>query len=153
MTANPTEKYQSRLWVKDIKVDDQVRGLYLAKVKRVGLTKKKEPFLSITLADRTGEIEARMWERAEELSSVFVEGDVLDVEGFATSYRNRIQVTLSDLRVSGSGGDPTLFLEATPEDVTEMMTSLREIVKEINNSHLKALIDRFFSDRHFISFF
>lgn len=141
------------LWVKNIKVDDQVRGLYLAKVKRVGLTKKGEPFLSITLSDHTGEIEARVWERADEFSSVFVEGDILEVEGYASSYRGQIQLTLSNLKVSEDGGDPILFLEATSKNVSEMMTSLRRMAREIKNPHLKALIDRFLSDRRFVSLF
>jgi 3'-5' exoribonuclease len=145
--------HRGHLWVKDIKVDEHVRSLYVARVKRVGFTKKGDPFLSITLADRTGEIEARMWEKAEEFSSVFVEGDILDVEGYASSYRDQIQLTLSNLRVSEDGGDPILFLETTPKDVNKMMASLRQMVKEIKNSHLRALVDRFLSDRHFVSLF
>jgi 3'-5' exoribonuclease len=141
------------LWVKNIKVDNKVRGLYLAKAKRVGLTKKGDPFLSITLADRTGEIEARVWERAEEFSKVFVEGDILDVEGYGSSFRDQVQVTLSDLSVSGEEGDPSIFLEATPKDVRAMMASLRKMFKGIENAHLKALIDRFLSDRRFVSLF
>jgi 3'-5' exoribonuclease len=141
------------LWVKNIKVDNKVRGLYLAKAKRVGLTKKGDPFLSITLADRTGEIEARVWERAEEFSKVFVEGDILDVEGYGSSFRDQVQVTLSDLSVSGEEGDPSIFLEATPKDVRAMMASLRKMLKGIENAPLKALIDRFLSDRRFVSLF
>ncbi len=38
------EDHQSHLWVKDIKEDDHVSGLYLAKAKRVGLTKREIPF-------------------------------------------------------------------------------------------------------------
>jgi 3'-5' exoribonuclease len=153
MRANPTQEYGSHLWVKDVKEDDHVCGLYLVKVKRVGLTRKGDPFLSITLADRTGEVEAKVWERAEELSSVFGEGDILVVEGHASSYRNQIQVTLSSLKVSEDGGDPSLFLETTSKDIAEMMASLRKIFKEIKNTHLKALVDRFLSDRHFVSLF
>jgi 3'-5' exoribonuclease len=141
----------SHLWVKDIKVDDHVRGQYLAKGKRVGLTKKGDPFLRIALADRTGEIEARMWERAEKFSSVFAEGDILDVEGYASSFRDQIQVTLSSLSVAEDGGDPTFFLEATPKDVSKMMTSLRAILRHIKNAQLKTLIDAFLSDRRFVA--
>lgn len=149
----PIGGHTSHLWVKDIKVDDQVSGLYVAKVKRVGLTKKGDPFLSITLADRTGDIEARVWEKAEEFSSLFEEGDILDVEGYASSFRDQIQLTLLKLGVSEDGGDPALFLEATSKDVTKMMASLREIVRGIKNSHLKALVEGFLSDRHFMALF
>ncbi len=142
---------RSHLWVKDIKVDDHVRGHYLAKGKRVGLTKKGDPFLSITLTDRTGEIEARMWDRAEAFSSIFNDGDILDVVGYASSFRDQIQVTLSSLSLAEDGGDPTLFLETTPKDVSKMMTSLRAILRQTKNSHLEALIDKFLSDRRFVS--
>jgi 3'-5' exoribonuclease len=141
----------SHLWVKDIKVDDQVRGHYLAKGKRVGLTKNGDPFLRITLSDRTGEIEAKMWDRAEAFSKIFGEGDILDVVGYASSFRDQIQVTLSNLSVAEDGEDPTLFLETTPKDVSKMMTSLRAILRQTKNAHLKALIDTFLSDRGFVS--
>jgi 3'-5' exoribonuclease len=143
----------SHLWVKDIKIDDHVRGHYLATGKRVGLTKRKDPFLRITLTDRTGDIEARMWERADEYSSIFAEGDILDVVGYASSFRDQIQVTVSSLSVAEDGGDPSLFLETTPRDVSKMMTSLRAILRQTKNAHLKTLIDTFLSDRRFVAVF
>jgi 3'-5' exoribonuclease len=147
------EGHSSRLWVKDIQVDDRVSGLYVAKMKRLALTKKGDSFLSLILADRTGEIEARMWDRAEAFSSLFAEGDILEVEGLASSYRDQIQVTLSNLRGSEDGADPSLFLEATSKDVNKMMASLRQMAREIKNPHLKALVERFFSDRGFVACF
>lgn len=153
MKEPPKKSQESRLWLKDIKEDDRIHGLYLVRVKRIGLTKKGDPFLSITLADRTGDVEARVWESAEELSSLFREGDILEVEGYAGSYRNQIQVTLSSLKVAEGDIDPSLFLESTNKEISEMMGSLKEILKEIRNPRLKALIDRFFADRYFVSRF
>jgi len=140
-------------WVKDIKEDDQVRGLYLVKVKRTGSTKKGDPFLSMTLADRTGEIEARVWERVGELSPLFKEGDVIDVEGYAGSYREQTQLTLTALKVAEDISDPTLFMEATPKDVTRMVASLRDILKGIKNASMKALVEKFLSDHNFMVLF
>ena len=145
--------HESHLWIKDLREDAPVRGVYLVKMKRTGTTKKGDPFLSVTLADRTGEVDARVWERAEELSSLFKEGDILDVEGQASSYRNQIQVTLSDLKVSKESGDPSLFMEATTKNVTEMMGSIKDLLKEIKDPHLKVLTDRFLTDSHFVTRF
>ena len=149
----PGADHQSHLWIKDIKEDSPVRGLYLVKTKRTGTTKKGDTFLSVTLADRTGEVDARVWERAEELSSLFKEGDIIDVEGQASSYRNQIQVTLSGLKVSEDGVDPSLFMEATTKNITQMMGLMKKIMKEINNFHLKNLVDKFLSDSHFMELF
>jgi 3'-5' exoribonuclease len=141
------------IWVKDIKVDDDVRGLYLAKTKKLGQTKRGDPFLSVTLSDRTGDVECRVWDRAEEFDSLFREGDILEVEGVAGSYRNRTQLTLTNLKIDNSGWDSSIFLESTPGNIKEMMSSLRDIVKGIKDPHLRALSDRFLTDRPFIESF
>ena len=65
-----TEK-ESHLWVKDIGENDTVTGFYLVKEKKLGTTRRGDPFLTLILADRTGEIEAKVWEKAGELSPVF----------------------------------------------------------------------------------
>lgn len=144
---------ETHLWVKDIQENQRVSGLYLVKTKRAGLTKKGDPFLSLTLTDRSGEIEARVWERVEELSPLFREGDILEVEGHAGSFRNRIQVTLSDLKPSEDGWDWGLFMESSDRDTAEMVASLRELLMGVKNPHLVGLLKGFLSDRQFISQF
>ncbi|MFC1868870.1 3'-5' exoribonuclease YhaM family protein [Thermodesulfobacteriota bacterium] len=145
--------HESHVWVKDIKENDRVHGHYLAKVKKLGQTKKGDPFLSVTLSDRTGDVESRVWDNALEFSSLFNEGNILEVEGLASSYRNQIQLTLSRLKLPDGEDDPTLFLESTPGDIDEMMRSLRVIVKKSKDADLKALSDRFLSDHYFVERF
>jgi 3'-5' exoribonuclease len=145
---------QPHLWIKDLKEEDRIRGLYLVRVKKVGTTKKGSPFLSLTLGDRTGEVEAKVWEKVNVLSPLFGEGDIIHVEGYASSYRNQIQVTLSDLKVpKDKRVNPDLFLESSTRDVTEMMGDLRKILKGIENPFIKALIEKFLSDRGFVQRF
>jgi 3'-5' exoribonuclease len=147
-TINPP----SHTWIKDIKEDNHVHGRYLVKVKKTGQTKNGDPFIGITLSDRTGDVESRVWENALELASLFNEGDVLEVEGHATLYKNRIQLVLSNLKVVNEE-DPAIFLESAPGDIDEMMGSLRKIIAKIKDSHLKILSNRFLSDRNFMELF
>ncbi|MBW1708093.1 MAG: hypothetical protein JRJ86_23555, partial [Deltaproteobacteria bacterium] len=144
---------QQHLWVKDITENDKIRGCYLVKEKKVGTTRRGDPFLTLTLADRTGEIEAKVWEGVDALSSLFHEGDILEVTGNAGSYRGNIQVTISILQVANEKADPEIFFEASPKDPSEMLASLRELLREIENPHLKELVDRFLNDRQFVSLF
>ena len=154
MAKYTADDKKPHLWIKDLKEEERVQGLYMVKVKRVGTTKKGTPFLSLTLGDRTGEVEAKVWERADTLSPLFREGDVIHVEGRASSYRNQIQVTLSNLKVpEDRGGDPDLFIESSTRDVKDMMQALRKILKGIENHFIKSLIDKFLSDRVFIASF
>lgn len=146
-----TSEMGSHLWVEDIKADTPVNGLYVAKTKRMGVTRNGDPFLSVTLADRSGEIEARIWEKAQAFSSLFNEGDIVAVEGQAGSYRDQTQVTVKDLKAAGDGWDPALFMESTTKDVATMMGALRATLKKVRNSHLRALLESFLSDRRFLS--
>jgi len=102
------------------------------------------------LADKSGEVEARIWEGADEISPLFSEGDIVRIKGHSSSYKGKLQITLSSLEVSKSEIDPALFLESTPGDSSEMMKSLREILRKVKNPHLKGLIDRFLGDPQFV---
>jgi len=142
----------NHIWVKDINENDIVNDLYLVKTKRLGQTKNGASFLSLTLADKTGDIETRVWDRAEELGAFFKEGDIIEVKGKASSYRNQIQLTLTGLAPSKED-NPSLFLETTPHDVSGMMKDLKEIVKGIRNANLRNLINSFLSDHSFVEKF
>ena len=144
---------KSHIWIKDIQENDKVQGLYLVKNKRLGLTKNGDHFLSLILTDRTGDVETRVWDNAEQLSPQFSEGDIIKVEGYASSYRNRIQLTLSTLNVAKDEIDPSLFMETASGDSSEMMTALRSLLKGIKDPHLIALNEKFLSDRKFITEF
>ena len=151
MTENPEKS--SHLWVKDITENDTVRSHYLAKEKRLGKTRNGKPFISITLADKTGDVEAKVWEDAERLFSVFHQGDVVEVKGNAESFRGQVQVTVSELTPLKGEIDLGIFLESTPGNIAQMTKTLRDVLSSIRNSHLKALIDLFLADRQFISQF
>ena len=145
--------FAPHIWIRDIREDDQVRGHYLVKTKRMGSTKKGDSFLSLTLADRSGDLEAEVWERAEDVSRLFNEGDILDIEGYASSYRGQLQLILSEIKTVEGVEEPDLFLEVTKQDVPGMTAQLREMLRSIRNPHIRALVDRFLVDRKFMALF
>ncbi len=143
----------THLWIKDITSEDKVRSSYLVRRKTLGTTQKGDPFLSLVLADRTGEVDGKIWNDAETLSSQFQEGDVCEVKGNAGSYRGRIQIRVSGIKALKEAADPSIFLESAPADTSEMMKSLRGILRGVKNGHLKRLIERFLGDQRFVSQF
>ncbi len=147
MTKDP------HLWIKDITDEGTVRGSYLVRQKTVGTTRKGDPFISLILADRTGEVDGKIWNDADQLSSRFEAGDVCEVEGYAGSYRGRIQITVSGIKASTEKVDPGIFLESAPVDPSEMIKSLRGILREVKDAHLRQLIERFLGDPLFVSRF
>jgi 3'-5' exoribonuclease len=153
MTEKQADDRPPHLWVDTIQEEDRVSGCYLVKEKRVAKTRNGNTFLNLTLADRTGEIPAKVWEDAESISGLFHEGDIVQVEGKAGSYRDQLQITVSGLDLFRESPDPEIFLEVSPEDPSEMIRSLREILRGIRDVHLKGLVDSFLGDREFMARF
>ncbi|MFZ0448941.1 MAG: HD domain-containing protein [Desulfatiglandaceae bacterium] len=149
LNAEPVD----HLWIKDIEEGGRIRGRYVVREKRLSNTKKGDPFLTLTLADRTGDVEAKVWDQVETLTATFGVGDILGVEGKATSYRGRVQLTLTGIEVVDGDVDPSLFLESSGKSSVAMMARLRKILQEMENTHLKGLMDRFLGDRRFVSLF
>ena len=145
------EKASSHIWVKDIMEEDRIENCYLVKEKSQGTTRNGKPFLTLTLSDKTGEIPAVVWENAEEFSSLFGEGETVFITGSASSYRGKLQITVSTLKRPEKEPDSSLFCESSPIDPSRMMRSLKEVLRGIVNPHLRALADRFLSDRKFTS--
>ena len=141
------------LWVEEIQEDDRVSGSYLVREKRLQKTRNGKPFLSLVLSDRTGQIPAKVWDRAESFSSLFKEGDIVHVTGLAGSYRDEIQITVSGLEPVREKADPEIFLESSPGDPAEMMRSLRGILRAVRNPDLAALINAFLDDRKSVALF
>jgi len=141
------------LWIKDIKENTKIEGNYLVKSKSIGQTRQGNSFLTLTLGDKTGTIEARVWDRVEEISTHCKEGNIVTIAGQANTYRNQIQIQIHELTQNKSLIDPTIFQESSPKDIPHMLSDLKTLANQIQNRHLRTLIDSFMADHHFVTQF
>jgi len=81
-------------WIKDMRENARIEGDYLVTSKTLSQTRQGSSFLTLTLSDRTGTVEARVWERAEEVAAHFKEGDIVTIAGQAGTYKNQIQIQI-----------------------------------------------------------
>jgi 3'-5' exoribonuclease len=115
--------------------------------KQVKPKKTGEPYLALTLGDRTGQIEAKMWDNVEGSISAFEQDDFLKIKGLINRYNQRFQLTIHKLRKMGDSevdfGD---YLPKVNKDIGELWRTLAEFVATIQNPHLRALLDAFTAD-------
>lgn len=142
-----------RPWIRDIQEGSRVKGPYLVRNKTIGHTRQGSPFLTLLLGDKTGTIEARIWDNAEQISEQFREGDIVEITGKAGTYKNQIQVQIQGLTRTKGAVDPAIFLESTPKDTSQMLSELKELANRIENQHLRGLVGSFMADHDFISRF
>jgi 3'-5' exoribonuclease len=138
--------------VRDLSPGDQVLGFFLVKSKDLEWFRDRTrgQFLTLVLADRTGEVLARVWERGSELAETFEEGDVIKVQGQVEEYRDRRQIKVERLRPARSEEYALEdFQPSTERDTEAMWQALKEAMEELENPHLQALCRAVFSDAEF----
>src|SRR5208283_3457453 len=122
-------------------------GLFLVQSKDVREGKTGRKYMSLTLMDRTGEIDARMWDNVETAALTFERDDFVRVEGEAQEYQGKRQLIVHKLkRASEEEVDARDFLPASQRDAGEMFAELNGIIAGMGNRHLKALLEALFAD-------
>ena len=139
------------VYVKDIKAGDKVNDSFLVLDKSMAFSQKGTPYLSLRLRDRTGNIEGRIWDRAVEMDGLFKKGDVVCIQSRAASFRNIVQLSIVDIRKADeSETDLREYAPASKNDIEEMFSAVAGYVEQVQNPHLRALLDAFFQDEEIV---
>src|ERR1700758_1109083 len=109
--------------------------------KQVKPKKSGDSYLALTLADRSGQIEAKMWDNVEDAIDAFEQDDFVKVKGLLNKYKNRFQITIHKLRRLGEAEvDFADYLPKTTKDIGELWRTLAAYVASFKDPHLKALV-------------
>ena len=134
-------------FVRELKPNEIVTVVLLVHAKEIRQKRTGEPYLSMTLSDRSGEMDAKMWDNVAEVMDTFDRDDFIKVKGLLQLYNNRPQFTIHKLRpVEDHEVDFADFFPASARDAEEMWSELRGMVAGFGNTHLRALLDAFLDD-------
>jgi 3'-5' exoribonuclease len=104
-------------------------------------------YLALTLSDKTGTMEARMWEDFASAISTCAEGCYVKVQGQISKYQGKYQITLTKLRAAAASEvDTADFVPTTKFDIAEMWAELRSYVDSFANHDLRRLVFAFLDD-------
>ena len=127
--------------------NDVITAEFLVIAKDIRQKKTGEPYLSLQLVDRTGEIEAKMWDNVAEVMHSFQCDDVVRVKGLVQVYQKRSQFTIHRLRKMDEGEiDLADFLPCAERNIEEMFSELQGIIAHLGQPHLRALLQAVFRD-------
>ena len=142
-------------FIKDLKPGDRVADIYMCKHKLSAVTKNGKEYYSVTLQDKTGTIDAKVWEPNSDGIDEFDDTDYIDVFGDVTSFNGALQVNVKRARKCHEGEfDPALYLPVSSKNIDEMYKELLGLIGSIQNPYLKSLLEEFFvRDEKFIDLF
>lgn len=134
-------------YLNELQPNQSVQGTFLVSYKDVRQKKSGEPYLSLTLTDRSGELDAKMWDNAAEALATFERDDFVRVKGLLQIFQNRPQLTLHKIQpVPESEVDLADYLPASKRDRNEMFRELQGWIAGMSESHLKQLLEAVFAD-------
>ncbi len=137
------------IFVKDIKPGDPVETSFLVVRKDTGISRSGSPYLILKLKDRTGEVDARVWNDAEKLTTRFERDDVVMVKGQSVPYQGGIQLNIMDIkRLNAEEFSMVDYLPSARLRPEEMMRELDSIIDGIRDRHIKRLLKSLFADPH-----
>ncbi len=120
---------------------------FVVAAKQVKPKKTGEPYLALTLADRTGTIDAKMWDGVLEAMDQCDQDEFVKIRGLINKYNGRFQLTIHKLRrMDESEVEYADYLPKTSKDVDQLWQTVADFVETFKDAHLKSLINLFMAD-------
>ena len=142
-------------YLADLRVGDYVDTIVVVKSKRrIPYRNRPGYYLAFLLKDKTGAVDARVWEDAERIDHEISERDVVRVRGIVELYQQLPQVRIASIEKVGEGEyDWADLVPRTERDVEAMWQRVKEAIESVRNPHLNSLLRSFFDDPEFVEAF
>jgi 3'-5' exoribonuclease len=134
-------------FVSDLATEQSITTFFLVHEKEIRNTREGKQYLRLELGDRSGTIEARMWDQFESIAKEFGRDDFVKVQARVEIYRNKPQLALLQVRrAKPEEVDIADFLAHTKEDVGNLWAQLLDYANSIENPWLKQLVNTILGD-------
>ena len=132
-------------YIEELKEDMTINEIYFCRKKQELLTKAGKPYFSLTLQDKTGSLDGKVWNVGSGGIEEFSSMDYINVSGRVTSFQGNLQLNIDRVRkCSEEEYNPGDYMPCTKKDVQEMYQELTGYIATIKEPHLKALVENFF---------
>ena len=132
-----------------------VSDVYLCKTKQIALTKNGKEYGSVTLQDKTGTIDGKIWDLGSPGIGEFGAMDYIFIDADVTMFQGAFQLNIRRVRVADEGEYyPGDYLPMTTKDINAMVRELGQYITTIKNEHLRKLAAGYFvNDQKFMKAF
>lgn len=142
-------------YLKDYKEGDRVFDIYLCKHKQSAVTKNGKSYDNLILQDKTGTVDAKIWDPNSAGIAEFDSLDYIEVYGDVTSFQGALQINVKRIRLCQSGEyEEADYLPVSSKNIDTMYKELLGLIGKIENTYLRSLLEAFYiEDEEFIKAF
>lgn len=128
--------------ISELENGERIDGFYLVKSVELKTSSNNKKYLDFTLGDKTGEINAKLWEVADGDEEKYTNNVLIKVRGTVSSWQNSLQLKLERLReaLPSDGVNIEDFVPVAPLDPTFMYAEIFKYVENMQNNDIKNII-------------
>ena len=120
-------------YLKDYREGDRVQGVYLCKHKQAAVTKNGKNYLNVILQDKSGTMDAKVWDPNSMGIEEFEPMDYIEVGGDVSSFQSSLQISVKRVRVCREGEyNPADYLPTSEKNIEEMYQELLSYINSLN---------------------
>lgn len=137
-------------FIESLREGERVGEVYLCKHKQSALTKAGKPYDSLILQDKTGMLDAKIWDVNSNGIEDFDAMDYIYVVGDVTSFQGALQLNVKRVRKMREGEyEPSDYLPVSEKNIPDMYQELVGYIGQMQNTYLKKLAESFFMEEDF----
>lgn len=141
-------------FIETLREGERINEIYLCKSKQAALTKSGKPYDNVLLQDKTGTLDAKIWDPGSVGIDEFDALDYVAVTGDVTSFQGNLQLSIKRVRKVGEGEyEPENYLPVSDKDIDEMYQEMMGYIASVKNPYLSKLLHMFFDDAAFAKAF
>ncbi len=129
-------------YIESIREGEKVADIYFCKSKISALTKNGKPYESLTLQDKTGTVDAKIWDPNSLGIDDFDSMDYIDIVADVVMFGGGLQLNIKRVRRAGEGEyDPREYLPVSEKNIDEMYDELKKYIDSVKNTYMNKLLN------------
>lgn len=134
-------------YIETLREGERIQEIYLCRQRTTAMTKTGKEYENVILQDKTGSLDAKIWDPHSMGVDEFDALDYVEVNGDVTVFNGQTQLSIKRARkISETDVDPTNYLPCTNKNIDEMMMELTKFIAGVNNPYYKQVLTKLFID-------
>lgn len=134
-------------YIETLREGERIQEIYLCRQRITAMTKTGKEYENVILQDKTGSLDAKIWDPHSMGIDEFDALDYVEVNGDVTVFNGQTQLSIKRARkISETDVDPTNYLPCTNKNIDEMMMELTKFIASVNNPYYKQVLTKLFID-------
>lgn len=141
-------------FINELDEREQIDQVFLVADKQLRANRNGNLYLQMRLTDRTGALTGMLWNATDNLFNSFETGHYLRVQGTTQIHNGQLQMIITRIEPANPGSiDEADYITVTSVEIDKLAQRLAELLRAVNNVHLRSLAECYLADEEFMAKF